>query len=206
LPGPTSHDIVDQVRKILKIRKVGHAGTLDPFAEGVLLIMTEKDTKKSEELMHQEKEYIGEIKLGFISDTFDKMGIIKPCNQEILPKKPAVEKTLKNFRGEIKQVPPMFSAIKIKGKKLYELARKGIEIERAPRKIKILKLDLIDYTYPILKIRVICSSGTYIRSLANDIGETLKCGGYLESLSRVKIGEYQLSNSIKLSDLIDRFS
>jgi len=220
LPGPTSHDIVNIIRKRLGIKKVGHAGTLDPFAEGVLIILTGSDTKKSEQIMHQEKEYIAEIKLGFISDTYDKTGKIKKpsydytaqnsfinkTNQELVPEKQKVLKILDKFTGEIEQIPPMYSAIKIKGKKLYELARKGIEIERKPRKIKISKIKLLSYNYPTLKIKIVCSSGTYIRSLANDIGQELGIGGYLESLVRTRVGNFKLINSIDVSKINQQHS
>lgn len=194
--GPTSHDIVDQARKKLNVKKAGHAGTLDPFAEGVLLILTGNDTKKSNELMHQEKEYIAKIKLGFISNTCDRTGLIEICDNAKRPTRGEIEKILEKFKGEIEQIPPMFSAVKIGGKKLYELARKGIEIERKPKKIKICEIEILDYNYPILEIRIVCSSGAYIRVLADDIGKELKTGGYLESLIRTRIGDFKIEDSI----------
>jgi len=199
--GPTSHDIVSRVRKILNIRKVGHAGTLDPFAEGVLIILTEKDTKKSDEIMHQEKEYIAKIKLGAVSDTYDKTGIIKVTGDVTIPDKTAIESTIKKFIGNIQQIPPMFSAIKVRGKKLYELARKGITINRGSRSIEIRSIEVLSYTYPILDTRIICSSGTYIRSLAYDIGQELGCGGYVESLIRIRIGKFSITESLKIESL-----
>ncbi len=199
--GPTSHDIVSRVRRILNTRKVGHAGTLDPFAEGVLIILTEKDTKKSDEIMHQEKEYIAKIKLGAVSDTYDKTGIITATGDATIPDKTAIEDTIKKFIGTIQQVPPMFSAIKIRGKKLYELARKGIEINRGSRTIEIRLIEILSYAYPILDIRIICSSGTYIRSLAYDIGEDLGCGGYVEELVRTRIGDFRIEDTLQLSDI-----
>ena len=199
--GPTSHDIVSRVRKILNIKKVGHAGTLDPFAEGVLIILTEKDTKKSDEIMHQEKEYIAKIKLGAVSDTYDKTGSIKVTENVIIPTQAEVEGTVKKFIGTIQQVPPMFSAIKVRGKKLYELARKGIEINRGSRTIEIRSIEILSYTYPILDTRIICSSGTYIRSLAYDIGQELGCGGYVEELVRTRIGDFRIEDTLQLSDI-----
>jgi len=199
--GPTSHDIVSRVRKILNIRKVGHAGTLDPFAEGVLIILTEKDTKKSDEIMHQEKEYIAKIKLGAVSDTYDKTGIIKVTGDVTIPDKTAIESTIKKFIGNIQQIPPMFSAIKVRGKKLYELARKGITINRGSRSIEIRSIEVLSYTYPILDTHIICSSGTYIRSLAYDIGQELGCGGYVESLIRIRIGKFSITESLKVESL-----
>lgn len=200
-PGPTSHDMVDQVRKKLNTRKVGHAGTLDPFAEGVLIILTGSDTKKSDEIMHQEKEYLAEIMLGAVSDTFDKTGRICNIGSFLPPSSKKIHAILKKFTGEIEQIPPMYSAVKIKGQKLYELARKGIEIERKPRKITISAIQLLSYSCPLLKIRIVCSSGTYIRSLANDIGKELNTGGYLESLNRTRVGNFLLENSIAIEAL-----
>jgi len=199
--GPTSHDIVNRVRKILSIRKVGHAGTLDPFAEGALIILTEKDTKKSDEIMHQEKEYVAKIKLGAVTDTYDKTGVIKVTENAIIPTRAEVEDVIKKFIGTIQQIPPMFSAIKIRGKKLYELARKGIEINRGSRTIEIRLIEIISYNYPILDIRIICSSGTYIRSLAHDIGQELKCGGYVEELIRTRVGKFNITDSLDLENL-----
>ena len=199
--GPTSHDIVNRVRKILSIRKVGHAGTLDPFAEGALIILTEKDTKKSDEIMHQEKEYVAKIKLGAVTDTYDKTGVIKVTENAIIPTRAEVEDVIKKFIGTIQQIPPMFSAIKIRGKKLYELARKGIEINRGSRTIEIRLIEIISYNYPILDIRIICSSGTYIRSLAHDIGQELKCGGYVEELVRTRVGNFEIIDSLDIENL-----
>ncbi|MBU2564090.1 tRNA pseudouridine(55) synthase TruB [Patescibacteria group bacterium] len=195
--GPTSHDIVDKVRKILKIKKVGHAGTLDPFAQGILLILTEKDTKKQSKFLNLDKTYIGTLELGKISDTYDIEGKIQKIDCNIVERK-KIEKILKRFIGKIKQTPPIYSAIKIKGKKAYELARKGQKPKLKKRKINIYNIELLKYKWPILEIKVKCSKGTYIRSLANDIGKKLKTGAYLKKLIRTEIGEFKIEDSINL--------
>lgn len=198
--GFTSHDAVQKIRKITGIRKVGHAGTLDPFATGVLILLIDQATKDQDKIMHQEKEYIGTIRLGASTDTFDKTGNITPVsNYE--PAKKEVEDVLKDFIGEIAQVPPRYSAIKVKGKKLYELARKGVEFQPEPRKVFIKYIEILNYQYPYLKVKVICGSGTYIRSLANDIGAKLNTGGYLQELIRTRIGGYKIEDSVETSEL-----
>lgn len=199
-PNLTSHDIVDRIRKITGIRKVGHAGTLDPFATGVLIILIDEATKSQDAIMHQEKEYIGTIKLGETSETFDKTGVITKASDR-QPAKKEVVLVLEEFIGEISQVPPRYSAIKVKGRKMYELARKGIEFQPEPRKVFIKSIEILDYQYPYLKIKTVCGSGTYIRSLANDIGANLSAGGYLQELERTRIGNYKLEDAVKLEEL-----
>lgn len=198
--GWTSHDVVAHIRTDKKI-KVGHAGTLDPFATGLLIVGVGRDcTKKLDKFKKLPKTYIATIKLGEISDTYDRTGKIfiskKPTN---IPDKKIISSILKSFTGKQLQIPPMFSAKKINGKKLYELARKGIEVERQPNEIEIYEINLLDYSWPILKIEVKCSTGTYIRSLANDIGEKLGVGAYCEELERTAIGENYLKNAINLT-------
>jgi len=223
-PGPTSHDIVGQIRKISGIKKVGHAGTLDPFAQGILILLIGKATKLQSKFMEMEKTYVASLRLGAISDTYDKTGNIKLQNtrnpdlakqsetgkiQTITKKQ--IQNILKSFIGEIEQVPPIFSAIKINGKRAYKLARKGINPQLKSRKIKIYEIQLSKYKpaspaspaggWSSLTIEVKCGKGTYIRSLANDIGKKLGCGAYLEELSRIKIGKFNIKNSTKLKDL-----
>lgn len=198
-PDVTSHDVVDQIRRITSIKKVGHAGTLDPFATGVLIILIDDATKSQAKIMEQEKEYIGTIKLGQASDTFDKAGKIKEISNT-QPAKKDIKKIFKNFIGEITQITPPYSAARVRGKRLYKLARKGIKI-KVPRKVFVKSIEILDYRYPYLKINVICGSGTYIRSIANDIGEKLKTGGYLEELVRTKIGDYRIKDATKLEKL-----
>ncbi len=200
--GPTSHDIVDQLRKITGIKKIGHAGTLDPFAEGLLILAVEREaTKKISKFVKLDKEYIATLKLGATSDTYDRTGKVEEIKKSTQPSPEEIEKVLKTFINETEQLPPMFSAKKIKGKKLYELARKGIEIERKPHKIKIHNIEILDYKYPLLKIKVKCSSGTYIRTLAHDIGQILSCGAYLEELQRTAIGDFKIENAIEIKKL-----
>ncbi|MFC1802038.1 tRNA pseudouridine(55) synthase TruB [Patescibacteria group bacterium] len=200
--GITSHDVIYKLRKITSIKKIGHSGTLDPFATGLLIVgVGRQSTKQLDKFLKQDKEYITKIKLGSISDTFDKTGQITKVENSQKPTQDEVLKVLKKYIGEINQTPPIFSAKKIKGKKMYELARKGIKIEMKPCLIIIYEIELLSYKYPYLEIKVSCSSGTYIRSLGNDIGKDLNCGGYLEELHRTKIGEYSVENSNKLENI-----
>ncbi|MFH1225679.1 MAG: tRNA pseudouridine(55) synthase TruB [bacterium] len=199
--GITSHDVVDRVRQIVGIRQVGHAGTLDPMATGVLIVLVGQATKLSSRFLGLDKVYSATIKLGYISDTYDKTGQLKEYNTKLIPDELTVKKVLAKFVGVIDQIPPMYSAKKVKGKKLYELARQGKEIIREPKKITIYKLELKEYSYPLIKIIVECSTGTYIRSLAYDIGEVLKTGAYLEELVRLSVGDYNLEQAVDLAEL-----
>jgi tRNA pseudouridine55 synthase len=200
--GMTSHDVVDYLRKITKIKKIGHAGTLDPIATGLLILGIGREaTKKLSEFQKLDKEYIAKIKLGVKSDTFDKEGKIEKVQFEKIPKREEIEEVLKSFCGEILQTPPPYSAKKIKGKKAYELARKGMEVKLSPVKVKIYQIEILNYSFPYLEIKVSCSSGTYIRSLANDIGEKLKTGGIIEKLKRTKIGNFSVKNALSLEEI-----
>ena len=198
----TSHDVIDALRRITKIRKIGHAGTLDPFATGLLICgIGRESTKRLFSFLKKDKEYIGRLKLGFTSDTYDKDGKIEQRKVCSRPRLIEIEKILQKFKGEIDQRPPMFSAKKMGGKKLYQLARKGIDIDVPFQKVNIHNIEVLDYDFPDLEIKVNCSSGTYIRSLANDIGEELGCGAYLEKLCRTKIGGILLEQAKELKDL-----
>lgn len=204
--GPTSHDIIDQLRKITGIKKIGHAGTLDPFATGLLLVAIGKQaTKQIQQFVGLDKEYEATLKLGAVSDTYDRDGKITAQTEVRLQGSEVrlriIHEALQKFTGPQKQIPPMFSAKKVKGKKLYELARKGIEIKREPQKITIHKIELLNYQWPLLKIDVHCSSGTYIRTLAHDIGQTLNTGAYLQELKRTKIGKFALEQAITVQEL-----
>jgi tRNA pseudouridine55 synthase len=200
--GITSHDVVDKLREITGIRKIGHAGTLDPFATGLLILGIGREfTRKLSIFQKKDKEYIATLRLGAESDTFDREGKIVEKKIEKIPERKEIEEVLKNFLGEIEQIPPAFSAKKIKGKKLYELARKGIKVKPKLQKVKIYEISILEYKFPYLKIKVKCSSGTYIRSLANDIGKKLGCGAYVEELVRTKIGEFSVESAIELSKL-----
>ncbi|MGI9056057.1 MAG: tRNA pseudouridine(55) synthase TruB [Pyrinomonadaceae bacterium] len=206
--GWTSHDVVGKMRKILKIKRIGHTGTLDPFATGVLVILVGKATRLAQFLDKDKKSYEAEIAFGFETDTGDRTGSAK-CKVQSAKSVSVedVEKILPEFRGEILQTPPMYSAKKIEGKKLYELARKGIEIERQPVKVKIYDLEIIkDTQNSKLKtqnfvLRVACSAGTYIRTLAEDIGRRLETGAHLAELRRTRAGKFDLSKAVTLEEL-----
>jgi len=201
-PKMTSHDVVERLRKITGIKKIGHSGTLDPLARGLLILgIGRKFTKKLSFFQKKDKEYIATLKLGLVSDTFDKEGKIKKIEVKKIPKKKEVENILKSFLGEIEQRPPLFSAKKIKGQKLYQLARKGIKIKPKKEKVRIYQISILSYSFPLLKIKVKCSSGTYIRSLASDIGKRLKTGALLQDLLRTKIGKFSLKKAIKLEKI-----
>lgn len=201
--GWTSFDLVRTIRNHLRIKKVGHAGTLDPFATGVLLILTGKATKKSLELTGLEKEYLAEIEFGTETDTHDVDGkVIRQCEELPGYDEGRIRDCLQEFVGEIEQVPPAYSAIKFKGKPLYKYARKGIAVELKPRKVTVKSARLVDANWPLIKIEVICSKGTYIRSLARDLGTKLGTGAFLRSLVRTRIGSYQLKDSYNISDFL----
>ncbi len=200
----TSHDVVAKIRGMarketgIKKIKVGHAGTLDPFATGLLIVGIGRDaTKRLDEFKALPKTYVATLKLGATSDTQDSDGIIiqTPDTDNQTPSIEEVNQILKSFIGKQKQIPPMYSAKKVGGKKLYDLARQGIEIERQPSEIEIYNIKLLDYKYPDLKIEVDCSTGTYIRTLAHDIGEKLGCGAYCDELRRTRIGEYEVEDA-----------
>lgn len=202
----TSHDVVDKVRQITKEKRVGHAGTLDPFATGVLIIATTReDTKKLGDIAkNTKKEYITTLELGKVSTTGDPEGTIKPFVDSFKIKYPhldSVKDVLSSFIGEIMQTPPSYSAIKVNGVPSYKLARKGQSIKLPSRKVTIERISLLTYKPPFLKIQVICGSGTYIRSLAKDIGEKLGCGAYLTELERTRVGDFKIEDSIPLAKL-----
>ncbi|MFH1610897.1 MAG: tRNA pseudouridine(55) synthase TruB [Patescibacteria group bacterium] len=200
--GPTSHDIIDQLRRITGVKKIGHAGTLDPFASGLLLVaISRESTRNIYNFIKLDKEYIATLKLGAISNSQDRTGVIEEIKNSASPTEQEIKDVLSKFVGKQEQIPPMFSAKKVKGKKLYNLARKGIEIERKPSNIEIYDIQLLEFKDSELKIKVKCSSGTYVRTLAHDIGQDLGCGAYLEELERTKIGKYDLKNSVKVEEL-----
>lgn len=195
--GPTSHDIVDAARRVLRTRKIGHAGTLDPFASGLLILAVGKMTKEISKFVGLDKAYEATLRLGATSDTMDRTGAIAEQKDCAPVSREAFEAALEKFRGEIDQVPPMYSAKKVGGKKLYELAREGVEIERKPVRVTIHELDLAEFAWPHAKIRTRVSSGTYIRALADDIGKALGCGAYLEELRRTAIGSFDVKDAVK---------
>ena len=187
--GWTSFDVVAKIRNKLGVKKVGHTGTLDPMATGVLVLCLGKATKMAQEMTGYDKEYVAEITLGTSSNTDDaegellKNGEAKPVSQDQL------ESILEKFKGEIQQVPPQFSAKKVNGQRAYKLARKGQKVKLEARPVTIHELDLLDFKWPIVKLRILCSKGTYIRSIARDLGTELGCGAYLSALERTKVGD-----------------
>jgi len=199
--GKTSHDAVAILRRITKVKQIGHTGTLDPFAEGVLPICIGKATRLIEYL-DDDKAYIGTIKFGNSTTTYDIEGeVLKKSDKKIDINE--LELVLPIFRGKIQQTPPIYSAIKVNGKKLYEYARNGEEIEIKPREVHISRLEIVkfDEENQTAEVLIECSKGTYIRSIANDLGEKLGCYGHLVKLVRIKAGEFKVENSINLEDL-----
>ena len=199
--GMTSHDVVAVLRRITKIKQIGHTGTLDPFAEGVLPVCIGKATRLIEYLQ-DDKEYLATVQFGASTNTFDLDGE-KTFTSDKKVKKEEIIEALKSFEGEISQLPPIFSAIKVKGKKLYEYARKGEEVEIQPRKVFIENIELNSFDEESQQAQVLikCSKGTYIRSIANDLGEKLGCGGYLVKLVRTQAGNFRVENSIQLDGI-----
>jgi tRNA pseudouridine55 synthase len=201
--GITSFDVVKKVMKICGTKKVGHTGTLDPLAAGVLPICIGRATKIVDYIMSETKIYEAQLKLGVKTDTYDREGKIIHDEENVNLSEKDIIKVFSSFIGEIDQEPPMFSALKVNGKRLYELARQGITVEREKRKVNIFKLEIIDIVLPFVNFRVTCSKGTYIRSLCYDIGEKLGVGGTMWSLTRVQTGSFKIANSINLEN-IDR--
>ncbi len=199
--GYTSHDVVAKVRKILNCKRVGHTGTLDPDAEGVLPICVGKATKIAEYLSDEWKFYQAEVTLGIVTTTEDISGEILETKQVDFNEN-NIKEVVYSFKGEYMQTPPMYSAIKINGERLYKLAREGKTIDRSPRKVEIKSIDIIEFLPPNrFKINVTCSKGTYIRTLCSDIGQKLNCGACMSALVRTKVASLELSNSINLESL-----
>jgi tRNA pseudouridine55 synthase len=198
--GFSSFKLVQTLRRRLGIQKIGHAGTLDPFATGVMVMLIgRRYTRLSDQFLCNDKEYLAEICLGITTDTYDSEGVII-AQSSLIPTLEQVQQALALFQGEMEQVPPMYSAKKVQGKKLYELARKGIEIERKPVKIT-LTTQLLDYQYPKLELRIACSKGTYIRSIAYDLGLKLGCGAHLANLRRTRSGKFYLEDCISEAEM-----
>lgn len=200
--GMTSHDVVSVVRKELNVKKVGHTGTLDPNAAGVLPICVGRATKISQYLLDSKKKYRVELTLGVETDTEDIYGTV--INRSpVVPAEGEIKKAILSFTGTYNQVPPMHSAIKVKGKKLYELARKGIEIERTPRTVTIYSIDIIEIKGNKAMFDVLCSKGTYMRTLCKDIGNILGCGGTMSFLLRMESGKFGLETAITIEELLE---
>ena len=198
----TSQDVVSKLRGVFKTRRIGHGGTLDPMATGVLPVFVGRATRGVEFFEHAEKTYEAVLRLGLHTDTEDITGTVL-AEKEVNISETQFLSVLESFRGEIQQIPPMYSAIKINGQKLCDLARKGREVERQPRTITIYRLECLEFSGKTARLLVHCSKGTYIRTLCKDIGEALGCGGCMESLRRVTAGEYTIGNSVSLQTLIE---
>src|SRR5688572_13315222 len=200
--GPTSHDVVDRIRRRFGLKKVGHAGTLDPNASGLLVILLGRGTKLSEKLMADDKAYAGTIKFGEATDSYDADGKIVATN----PVPPLTLEQLNSaaaeFVGDQLQTPPMVSAVKVEGVPLYKLARKGLEVERKPRLIHIYNFVFSGYAEPLADFRMACTKGTYVRSIAHDLGQKLGCGAHLSSLRRAISGQFDISQALPLTDVL----
>lgn len=194
----TSFDIVRKMRNLIQIKKIGHAGTLDPLATGLLIVCTGKFTKKINEYMAKEKEYTGHITLGAVTPTYDLESKPEQMKEYSFLTPELIHAATVPFTGTIDQFPPIYSAIKKEGVALYELARRGIEVQPEARKINIYHFEITNISLPVLSFKVVCSTGTYIRSLANDFGAALGCGGYLSSLRRTRIGEFEVSEALSM--------
>ena len=202
----TSFNVVSRVRRLTKVKKVGHAGTLDPLATGLLIVCTGKKTKEISEYQAQRKKYTGIITLGKSSPSMD---LATEITEKALPEdlsKERILSTRNKFLGNIEQIPPMFSALKHKGKALYKLARAGKEVERAPRQVEIFSFDITKVELPDIHFEIACSKGTYIRVIADDFGKELGCGGILSLLRRTEIGDYKVEDACDLEDLTTKFN
>ena len=198
--GYTSHDVVARMRGILKMKKIGHTGTLDPEAEGVLPVCLGKGTKLCDLFTDKDKTYEAVLLLGYSTDTQDMTGKIL-SRQEVNIHEEQLQEVIRSFAGEYMQIPPMYSALKVNGKKLYELARQGREVERQPRPVHIYEIEVLKMDLPRVHMRISCSKGTYIRTLCHDIGSELGCGGCMESLLRTRVGRFRLEESLKLDEI-----
>jgi len=203
--GPTSHDVVALVRRGAKERQVGHAGTLDPLATGLLVVCVGSATRLSEYLLNKDKRYLAHVRLGQSTNTYDAAGAIT-ATSERLPERAAVEAALINFRGPVWQRPPAFSAIKRGGQKLYELARRGEAVELEPRRVTIYHLEIVEWAPPICVLEVLVSAGTYIRSLAHDLGQALGCGAHLAALRRTHSGQFAVAEAVTVEALQTEFA
>lgn len=202
--GITSYDVIRKLKRVLpKGQKVGHAGTLDPFATGLLIILLGKYTKKMVEILEMEKEYVVKAEFGYATDTQDVTGrkTIEVANLEFVKESKIMNLIEENFIGEIKQIPPQFSAKKIKGRKAYEFAREGEGVKLKPTVVTVKKFEIINYNWPIVSFKILCSSGTYVRTLVNDLGELLGTYATAVELKRTRIGEYTLENAIKSEEI-----
>lgn len=202
----SSFDVVKKIRNIIRIKKVGHAGTLDPLATGLLILCTGKHTKRIESLQGMEKEYLVEYKLGATTPSYDAELPEENIQDASHITQVDIENSMQAFRGEIEQVPPIYSAVKIKGKRAYKAARAGEKIELKPRKIHIYEYELLSYESPEkVKARIVCSKGTYIRSIVHDIGQLLKVGAYMTELERTRIGGFKVEDAWTIEEFQEKF-
>ena len=199
--GISSQQAVTRVKRITGVKKAGHAGTLDPMATGILLVCTGEATKITRFLSDLDKEYLAVMKLGEKTDTYDSEGTVIQKSEGFSLQRQDIEDVLAGFRGTIEQTPPMFSALKMAGRPLYSLARRGIMVERARREVTIFGIEIAGFSLPFVEMRISCSKGTYIRSLCNDIGEILGMGAHITSLQRTRIGRFHIEDSITLDEL-----
>lgn len=199
--GWTSHDVVAKVRGVTGVKKVGHGGTLDPLATGLLIVGLGSATKQLDRFVQGDKEYMATVRLGATSDTDDAEGTVKERPISDPPDEDAVLQALRTFEGEQQQLPPTYSALKTAGKKHYELARAGKTVERKPRTVTVSELTMLEYRWPEVKFRVTVSKGTYIRSIARDLGEELGTGGYLAALRRERVGPYRVDGAQSIDEI-----
>ena len=195
--GYTSHDVVAKLRGILGQKKIGHTGTLDPDATGVLPVCLGVGTKLCDMLTDEDKEYVAELYLGVTTDTQDMTGTVL-SQEEVTIDEEQLKRIIYSFKGTYEQLPPMYSAIKVNGKKLYELAREGKTVERTRRSVRIEEIEILEINLPLVKMRVVCSKGTYIRTLCDDIGKKAGCGGAMKSLERTRVGGFLIEDALKL--------
>ncbi|MFN2615374.1 MAG: tRNA pseudouridine(55) synthase TruB [Actinomycetota bacterium] len=199
--GITSHDVIDRCRRLLGVRRIGHAGTLDPMATGVLVVGVGRATRLLRFVESEEKGYVAELTFGTETDTLDATGTVVAEHDASGLTRASVEQTMESFVGDVEQVPPMASAVKVGGERLYKKARRGEEVERAPRTVTIPTLELLRFENPVAEVRVVCSKGTYVRALAADIGSALGTGAHLSALRRTRVGALDLSHAVALDDV-----
>lgn len=197
----TSHDVVDLIRKRFGFKKVGHAGTLDPMATGVLVILIGKATKLSGQLMSEGKDYSGRLTLGAVSDTLDAWGKLSPTGKDTDFTDDRIREVFKKFLGQTEQIPPMYSSVKVGGHRLYKLARKGISVEAPARKITVDNIEVLKIELPDISFRLSCSKGTYVRQICADIGELLGCGAHMSQLERTRSGAFTIDKAVAVEDL-----
>jgi len=200
----TSFAVIDKIKKKFKLKKIGHSGTLDSFATGLLIIGINEGTKILQYYMELEKEYETSFHLGITTDTYDITGVKTNEYNGVLPELVDIENALKDFIGNIEQIPPNYSAIKVKGRRASDWVRKGVSVDLKPRRVTIKSIEVLSYNKPLLTLRILCSKGTYIRAIARDLGEKLGCGAYVSSLKRTKIGSFTLLQALELDEILSK--